>query len=64
MSADYAAEQCEIAAYNALITAAEQTGELEVARLCRLNRGEDEEMADWLNAQLEILTEERLKRFP
>lgn len=61
---DFAAEQCEIAAYNALITAAEHTGELEVARLCRLNRGEDEEMADWLNAQLEILTEERLKRFP
>jgi ferritin-like metal-binding protein YciE len=61
---DFAAEQCEIAAYNALITAAEQTGEVEVARLCRLNRGEDEEMADWLNAQLEILTEERLKRLP
>ena len=61
---DFAAEQCEIAAYNALITAAEHTGEVEVARLCRLNRGEDEEMADWLNAQLEILTEARLKRFP
>lgn len=61
---DFAAEQCEIAAYNALITAAEHTGDVEVARLCRLNRGEDEEMADWLNAQLEILTEERLKRFP
>jgi ferritin-like metal-binding protein YciE len=59
---DFAAEQCEIAAYNALITAAEHTGEVEVARLCRLNRGEDEEMADWLNAQLEILTEERLNR--
>src|SRR4029450_7314635 len=50
--ADLAAEQFEVAAYTALIAAAEHTGAAEVARLCRLNRGEDEEMAGWLDAQL------------
>ena len=44
--ANLAAEQFEVAAYTALIAAAEQAGESEVARLCRLNRSEDEEMAE------------------
>ena len=51
-----------MAAYTALIAAAEHAGETEVARLGRLNRGEDEEMAEWLNARIEILTEESVKR--
>ena len=53
--ADLAAEQFEVAAYTALIAAAEHAGELEVARLCRLNRGEDEDMAEWLDAQIPIV---------
>ena len=53
--ADLAAEQFEVAAYTALIAAAEHAGETEVARLCRLNRGEDEEMAEWLDAQIPIV---------
>jgi ferritin-like metal-binding protein YciE len=52
--ADLAAEQFEVAAYTALIAAAEHAGEAEVARLCRLNRGEDEEMAEWLDAHIPI----------
>jgi ferritin-like metal-binding protein YciE len=48
--ADLAAEQFEVAAYTALIAAAEHAGETKVARLCRLNRGEDEDMADgWMH---------------
>ena len=53
--ADLAAEQFEVAAYTVLIAAAEHAGETEVARLCRLNRGEDEDMAEWLDAQIPIV---------
>jgi ferritin-like metal-binding protein YciE len=53
--ASYAAEQFEVAAYTALIAAAEHVGEMEIARLCRLNRGEDEDMAEWLEARIAIL---------
>ena len=52
--AELAAEQFEVAAYTALIAGAEDAGEPEVARLCRLNRGEDEDMAEWLDAQISI----------
>jgi ferritin-like metal-binding protein YciE len=55
----YTTEQFEVAAYTALIAGAEQAGEMEVARLCRLNRGEDEDMAEWLDAQIAILVEHR-----
>jgi len=53
--ASYAAEQFEVATYTALIAGAEHVGEVEVARLCRLNRSEDEDMAEWLEAHIEIL---------
>jgi ferritin-like metal-binding protein YciE len=56
--AEVAAEQLEIASYTALITAAEHVGEQEIARLCRLNRGEHEEMAEWRDAYLSILISE------
>ena len=60
--AELAAEQFEVAAYTALIAAAEHLGEAEVARLCRLNRGEDEDMAEWLDAQIPIVIAETLKQ--
>ena len=53
--ASYAAEQFEVATYTALIAAAERVGEVEVARLCRFNRSEDEDMAEWLEAHITIL---------
>jgi ferritin-like metal-binding protein YciE len=62
--ADLAAEQFEVAAYTALIAAAEHTGEAEVARLCRLNRGEDEEMAEWLDARISIVIGRTLAHAP
>ena len=55
--ASYAAEQFEVASYTALIAAAEQVGEVEIARLCRLNRSEDEDMAQWLEAHIAVLIE-------
>lgn len=53
--AECAAEQFEVAAYTALIAAAEHAAASEVARLCRLNRGEDEYMAEWLDAQIPLI---------
>jgi ferritin-like metal-binding protein YciE len=62
--ADLAVEQFEVAAYTLLIAAAEHAGESEVARLCRLNRGEDEDMAEWLDAQIPIVIARRLAHAP
>ena len=62
--ADLAAEQFEVAAYTALIAAAEHAGEPEIARLCRLNRGEDEDMAEWLDAQIPIVIARTLAHDP
>ena len=62
--ADLAAEQFEVAAYTALIAAAEHAGETKVARLCRLNRGEDEDMAEWLDAQIPLVIARRLAHAP
>ena len=59
---DLAAEQFEVSAYTALIAVAEHAGEAEIARLCRLNRSEDEEMAEWLDAQIPIVVAERIWR--
>jgi ferritin-like metal-binding protein YciE len=49
---DYGAEQFEVGAYFALITAAEELGEMQVADLCRQNLIEDQHMASWLQSQL------------
>jgi ferritin-like metal-binding protein YciE len=49
---DYGAEQFEVGAYTALIAAAEEIEEPEVARLCRENLREDEAMAEWLLRQV------------
>ena len=62
--AELVAEQFEVAAYTALIAAAEHLGEMEVARLCRLNRGEDEDMAEWLDAQVPLVIAETLRQAP
>jgi ferritin-like metal-binding protein YciE len=46
--ADYAAEHFEIAAYTALIRAAEEEGESEIVALLEENLREEERMAQWL----------------
>ena len=62
--ADLVAEQFEVVTYSALIAAAEHAGEPQVARLCRLNRGEDEDMAEWLDAQIPMAVERALREPP
>ena len=59
--ADYAAEQFEVAAYKALIAGAEEIGEPEVARLCRENLREDEDMARFLDQQLPTVVHQTLQ---
>jgi ferritin-like metal-binding protein YciE len=46
--ADYASEHFEIAAYTALIRAAEEAGESEIVALLEENLREEEQMAQWL----------------
>jgi ferritin-like metal-binding protein YciE len=55
--ADYSAEQLEVACYRALVTAARQLGQDEIAQLCEKNMQEDEAMALWLRDQIpEVVT--------
>ena len=49
---DFASEQFEVGAYTALVAAAEEMGEMDVARLCEENRREDQLMAAWLERQI------------
>lgn len=58
---DYSAEQFEVAAYKALIAGAEDLGETEVARLCRENLREDEDMARFLDQQLPSIVHQTLE---
>jgi ferritin-like metal-binding protein YciE len=59
---DYAAEYFEIGAYQALIAAANELGESEVAALCRANLEEERQMATWLEQQLPLIVVETLNR--
>jgi len=49
---DYATENFEIACYEALITAADQLGETEIAAVCRDILQEEQQMADWIRNNL------------
>jgi ferritin-like metal-binding protein YciE len=54
--ANYAFENYEIAAYNSLITLAEEAGEMEAIAPLRQNLEEEEEMANWLETHLPDVT--------
>lgn len=58
----YAFEQFEVASYQALVTAAEQAGEREVATTCATILREEQAMAAWLWQHLPQLTREYLQR--
>lgn len=58
---DYAAEQFEVACYKALISAAQEQGEPDIARACEENMREDEAMAQWLTQQLPGVVHEALQ---
>jgi ferritin-like metal-binding protein YciE len=60
--ASYTFEHFEIASYRALIAAAEQLGEDEVARVCRNILQEEEQMAGWLGQNLPTVTQEFVRR--
>ena len=57
---DYAAEQFEVAAYKALLIAARDVGQHEVASLLEMNLQEDQMMAAWLEQQLPMIVLETL----
>lgn len=57
---DLAAEHFEIASYTSLIAAAEQAGDEETANVCRRILRDEEEMADWLRAQIPVITRQFL----
>ena len=58
---DYAAEHLEIACYEALIVAAEELGYPEIARMCRENLADEEDMAAWLKEQIPEMTRRSLQ---
>lgn len=49
---DYATEQFEVGAYSALVAAAEELGQNEIAHLCGENLREDQLMAAWLEQRI------------
>ncbi|WP_448192468.1 YciE/YciF ferroxidase family protein [Azospirillum sp. sgz301742] len=59
---NYSFEHFEIANYRALISAAEQCGETEIARLCQESLNEEMEMANWLEQRLPQVTKTYLQR--
>ncbi len=58
---DYATEHFEIAAYTALIAAAEEIGEQGVIDACEKILADEEEMASWLADQLPDTTQKFLR---
>jgi len=60
--AGYVFEHMEIAAYSALIAAAEYVGDLEGATVFRQIKAQEEEMAAWLQENLPAVTHEFLRR--
>lgn len=53
---DYAAEHLEIACYRSLITAANELGQVEIARICGEILNEEEAMAEWIEQRLPDIT--------
>ena len=60
--ASYAFEAMEIASYKILVIAAQQVGDQETARICEQILQEEKAMADWLEQNLPMLTENYLMR--
>lgn len=58
----YTFEHYEIGSYRILIAACGVLGDTETARICRENLREEEDMAQWLSANIDPLTAEYLER--
>lgn len=59
--ADYGAESFEVASYRALIAAAMEIGEAQVATACQEILREDEAMAQWIEQNLPLLVKQTLR---
>lgn len=59
---DYAAEQFEIASYKAIIAAARATGEERIAQTCEGILAQEEEMARWLDENIDRTAREQVAR--
>ena len=59
--ADYAIEYFEIASYMANAEAARELGYEDIARVCETIMMEEQEMADWLEEQLPVVTRQTLR---
>ena len=59
--ADYAIEYFEIASYMANAEAARELGYEDIARVCETIMMEEQEMADWLEEQLPVVTRHTLR---
>ena len=57
---DFASENFEIASYRALIAAAEDLGETNIASVCMEILEEEQAMADWLHDQLPTVVRQQL----
>jgi ferritin-like metal-binding protein YciE len=58
---DFATEEFEVVCYKALIVAARESGQSEIARECEENMREDEAMAQWLDQQLPGIVQESME---
>jgi len=58
--ADYAAENFEIASYTALLHAAKELGEQEIAHVCQQILRDEEDMAQWIQQQLPTMVQQSL----
>jgi ferritin-like metal-binding protein YciE len=58
---DYSSEHFEIASYTSLIAAAQELGDQETARICQDILRDEVEMANWLEQQIPIVTQEMLR---
>jgi ferritin-like metal-binding protein YciE len=58
---NYAIEYFEIAAYKVLVTTARETGNEEIAMVCEGIMQEEQEMADWLEQALPLVTRTHLQ---
>ena len=59
---DYASENFEIASYKALIAAAKQAGEQEIAQVCERILRDEEDMAHFLDQNLPMLVQDAMHR--
>ena len=58
---DYATENLEIASYRTLITAAQELGDQQTARICKQILRDEEDMARWLENNLPMAVRETLR---